>query len=173
MLKRSLLPCRLLAPLFSLAIFLSLAPDAPARGSFRPSFSRSSATTSDKTDSIKVCPDLVKAARIAERNARSRSIRRCWRYVKRALVAADAVDSYPNGVSAKYAGSVLTRNYGFTKLDDVKRPEDAPVGAVLVYGGRGHGHVEFRTEHGYASDFKSSKHSPRPLIGVYVIPADS
>ena len=171
MLKLSLLPCRLLAPAISLGVLLSLTPDAQARKVLR--HSSLSAGHAEKTQSIEICPDLVKAARIAENNALSHSIRRCWRYVKRALVAANAVDSYPNGVSAKYAGQELTRHYGFKKLDDVKRPEDAPVGAVLVYGGAGYGHVEFRTENGYVSDFKTTKHSKRPLIGVYVKPADS
>ncbi|WP_193212842.1 hypothetical protein [Luteolibacter marinus] len=115
-----------------------------------------------------ISPGLVKAARIAESNARSRPTHYCWRYVKRALLAAKVVDSYPDGVSAKYAGSVLTRDFGFVKLDEVKKPEDAPVGAVLVYGGAGHGHIEFRTEKGYVSDFKTANHSKRPLTGVYV-----
>ena len=169
MLTLSLLPCRSLTLLVSAAALLALAPDADARKVLRHSSLRSDAPAAER--SLRVCPDLLEATRIAERNARSHTIHRCWRYVKRALVAANVVDRYPNGVSAKYAGAELTRNFGFRKLSCVKRPEDAPVGAVLVYGGRGHGHVEFRTEGGYVSDYKSPRHSNRPLIGVYVKPA--
>ena len=46
-----------------------------------------------------------------------------------------------------------------------------PVGSVLVYGGRGAGHVEIRTDDGFVSDFKSNKPSKRPLIGVYIKPS--
>lgn len=115
-----------------------------------------------------MCPNVIEAVRIAKNNANPRATRYCWRYVKRALLAADAVDSYPEGVSAKYAGAILTDQYGFIHLDDITDPEDAPVGAVLVYGGAGHGHIEIRTENGYVSDFTTKNHSKRPLTGVYV-----
>ena len=161
MLTPALLPCRFLATL--LATFLALASsqaDAlpqPSRSHF---FNRS-------IRSVEVSPDLVEATKIAITNAKSGSTKRCWRYVKRALVAANAVDSYPDGISAKNAGQELTEHHGFTKLD-ISNPEDAPVGAILVYGGEGYGHVEFRTEDGYVSDFKASRPSQRPLTGVYV-----
>ena len=48
-----------------------------------------------------------------------------------------------------------------------------PVGSVLVYGGRGAGHVEIRTEGGFVSDFVSRTPSERPLVGVYVKPPAS
>jgi hypothetical protein len=54
----------------------------------------------------------------------------------------------------------------------VNDPHAAPVGAVLVYGGRGAGHVEIRTETGFVSDHASLKPSPRPLIGVFVKPVE-
>lgn len=114
---------------------------------------------------------MIDAMRIAERSARNRSIRRCWRFVKQALVSADAIACYPKTVYAKQAAEELPRRYGFTRLD-VTEPHDAPVGSVLVYGGRGAGHVEFRTENGFVSDHASSKPSPRPLIGVFVKPND-
>jgi len=41
---------------------------------------------------------------------------------------------------------------------------------VLVYGGPGAGHVEFRTEQGFVSDFLSLHPSTRPLIGIYIKP---
>ena len=41
---------------------------------------------------------------------------------------------------------------------------------MLVYGGRGAGHIEFRTNTGFVSDFYNTNPSTRPLIGVYVKP---
>lgn len=157
MLTPALLPCRLLASILALALSQADAHAQRASSHFPNRNSRS----------VEVSPDLVEAAQIAETNARSRSIKRCWRYVKRALVAANVVDSYPDGISAKNAGRELTEHYGFTRLD-ISNPEDAPVGAILVYGGEGYGHVEFRTQSGYVSDFKASRPSSRPLTGVYV-----
>lgn len=114
---------------------------------------------------------LIEAARIAERRARARSIRRCWRFVKQALLKAEVVESYPRTVYARQAGTELTRDFGFHKID-VTDPHQAPVGAVLVYGGRGAGHVEIRTETGFVSDHASNNPSRRPLTGVYVKPRE-
>lgn len=160
MLTSALLPCRFLALTTAIALSLVLSEQTQAR------FFRDS----DKI--VAICPDLLKASQIAEANARPRSIRSCWRYVKCALVAANVVDSYPEGIAAKNAGQELTRHFGFTKLA-ISNPEDAPVGSILVYGGKGYGHVEFRTEDGYVSDFKASHPSRRPLTGVYVKPAST
>ena len=158
MLTQALLPCRFLVSAIAFTLFFSFGLSERSEARF----------FLNRFQTVEVSPDLLKASHIAEANARPRSIKRCWRYVKRALVAAQVVDSYPEGVSAKYAGRILTQQHGFTKLDNIKDPEKAPVGAVLVYGGKGHGHVEFRTEDGYVSDFKASRPSPRPLTGVYV-----
>jgi len=112
---------------------------------------------------------MVRAAEIAQLRARGHSISRCWRYVKSALLAAKIIDSYPSTAYAKQAGKELQSRYGFTKIS-VSDPFKAPVGAVLVYGGRGAGHVEIRTAYGFVSDFQSQKPSARPLIGVYIKP---
>jgi hypothetical protein len=114
---------------------------------------------------------MIEAMHLAERGARSRSIHRCWRYVKRALQAADVVECYPQTALAKQAAVELPSRYGFERLD-VDDPFEAPVGSVLVYGGRGAGHVEFRTETGFVSDHASRKPSPRPLIGVFIKPVE-
>ena len=58
------------------------------------------------------------------------------------------------------------RDFGFKKLA-VQDPYAAPIGAVLVYGGRGAGHVEIRNKTGFVSDFRAAKPSKRQLIGVY------
>ncbi len=160
MLNLSLLPCRLLAPAIALTFALAHASAHPAKAH--------SSSFDHGKQSVEVSPELVDAARIAQANAKPRPTKYCWRYVKRALVASNAVDSYPDGVSAKYAGKELIAHHGFQKLNDITKPKDAPVGAVLVYGGKGHGHVEIKTKNGYVSDFSTTRPSKRPLTGVYV-----
>lgn len=114
----------------------------------------------------KLSPVMTKAATIAQDRAHAHSQRTCWRYVKEALLAAGAVNSYPKTALAKQAGDELVNSYGFKKLP-VTDPYAAPVGAVLVYGGKGAGHVEIRNKNGFASDFRTPTPSKRKLIGVY------
>jgi hypothetical protein len=109
---------------------------------------------------------LVHAASIAQERARAHSKSRCWHYVKNALVASGIISSYPKSVYAKEAGEELVRDYGFKRLP-IRDPYAAPIGAVLVYGGRGAGHVEIRNKTGFVSDFRAPKPSKRKLIGVY------
>jgi hypothetical protein len=112
-------------------------------------------------------PKLRRAATIAEERARAHSLRKCWCFVKEALVASGVVKSRPQTPLAKQAGQELVNNYGFKKLP-VSNPYEAPVGSVLVYGAkRAAGHVEIRTETGFVSDFRSETPSRRPLIGVF------
>lgn len=125
----------------------------------------------DEPDEFAMDSRMVEAAHLAQRAARRSSINRCWRYVKRALQAAHVVECYPQTALAKQAAVELPERYGFERLD-VEDPFEAPVGAVLVYGGRGAGHVEIRTEKGFVSDHASLKPSPRPLIGVFVKPCE-
>ena len=112
---------------------------------------------------------MLNAARIAADRAHAHSTSSCWRYVKQALLASKTIDSYPKTAYAKQAGSELTNSYGFKKIA-VTDPYAAPLGSVLVYGGRGAGHVEIRTATGFVSDFQTPRPSSRPLIGVYVKP---
>lgn len=115
----------------------------------------------------KLDPTLARAATIAQERANAHSKSRCWRYVKQALLAAGAVDSYPKTALAKQAGDELVHNYGFKKLP-VSNPYAAPVGAVLVYTAKGGaGHVEIRTKTGFVSDFRAKTPSKRKLIGIY------
>jgi hypothetical protein len=114
-----------------------------------------------------VNPNLLRAATIAQERANAHSRERCWHYVKQALLASGAVSSYPKTVYAKQAAQELVSSYGFKKLP-VRDPFQAPVGSVLVYGGKkAAGHVVIRTRDGFVSDFKSKIPSPRPLIGVF------
>jgi len=112
-------------------------------------------------------PKLRRAATIAEERARAHSLRKCWCFVKEALVAAGVVKSRPQTPIAKQAGQELVNNYGFKKLP-ISNPYEAPVGSVLVYDAKAAaGHVEIRTETGFVSDFRSKIPSRRPLIGVF------
>lgn len=112
-------------------------------------------------------PKLTRAATIAEERANAHSKSRCWRYVKQALLASGAIDSYPKTALARQAGDELVNSYDFTRLA-VRDPYQAPIGSVLVYGsGRAAGHVEIRTARGFVSDFRAATPSHRPLIGVY------
>ena len=72
--------------------------------------------------------------------------------------------------TSKYAWQAadeLQEKFNFKKLD-ITDPFDAPIGSLLVYGGPGSGHVEFRTAEGFVSDFITDHPSRRPLIGVFV-----
>jgi hypothetical protein len=120
-----------------------------------------------KSAHIRYDSRMIAAAEIAAERAHLHSTDRCWHSVKNALVDAQVVPTRPTTEYAKEAGDELQSKYGFTKIW-VQSPWDAPVGAVLVYGGHGAGHVEFRTQTGFVSDFISAKPSTRPLLGVYV-----
>ena len=122
-----------------------------------------------KAGSFRYDKTMLNAARIAADRAHAHSQSTCWRYVKQALLAAKTIDSYPKTAYAKQAAAELTTSYGFKKLA-ISNPFKAPLGSVLVYGGRGAGHVEIRTETGFVSDFATPNPSKRPLIGVYVKP---
>ncbi len=123
-----------------------------------------------KSANFKYDKRMIMAAQIAAERAHAHSTSRCWSYVKNALVSANLVSSRPTTEYAKEAGDELTRKYGFKRLA-INDPFAAPLGSVLVYGGKGAGHVEFRTSKGFVSDFTTDRPSRRPLIGVYVKPS--
>jgi hypothetical protein len=114
----------------------------------------------------RIDPHLLKAARIAESRSSAHTSYRCWRSVKDALLEAGAVAARPTTSYACDAADELTSRYGFVRLP-IRNPYYAPVGSVLVYSGNGAGHVEFRTEHGFASDYHSPWACRFHLIGVY------
>jgi hypothetical protein len=123
-----------------------------------------------KSARLKYDPRMIHAAHIAQQRAQPRMTWHCWKYVKDALLAAHVVEHRPVSIWARQAGAELARNYGFKKLS-TRDPFAAPVGAVIVYGGRDAGHVELRTQSGFASDFNSRRPYPRPVLGIYVKPA--
>lgn len=123
-----------------------------------------------KSGGLKYDPRMIRAAQIAEQRAHPHMTWHCWAYVKDALLAANVVENRPVSVWARQAGSELSARYGFKKLWTTN-PYAAPVGAVIVYGGQDAGHVELRTEDGFASDFTSRTPYPRPVLGIYVKPA--
>jgi hypothetical protein len=110
---------------------------------------------------------LIRAATFAEERANARSKGLCWHYVKTALVASGAVNSYPTSTYAAEAGTELMRSYGFIKLSSVHDPYSAPVGAVLVYGSTPRGHVEIRTRDGFVSDYHSKNRCYWPFVAAY------
>ena len=122
---------------------------------------------SPKLESFHVDPLMMEATEIATLNARKHSRRRCWRSIKDALVEARAVPFRPTSKYARQAGDELQQKFGFSKLE-ISDPFAAPISSILVYGGRGAGHVEFRTQDGFVSDFINPRPSRRPLLGVYV-----
>ena len=123
-----------------------------------------------KSGGLRYDARMIRAAQIARQRAHPRMTWHCWAYVKDALLAANVVSSRPKSAWARQAGAELCRDYGFKKLS-TRNPYDAPVGAVIVYGGNDAGHVELRTETGFASDFISREPYPRPVIGIYIKPA--
>lgn len=123
-----------------------------------------------KSQNIKYDKRMIMAAQIAAERAHKHSTMRCWSYVKNALVSAHVISSRPTTGYAKQAGDELQSKYGFKKLA-INDPYKAPLGSVLVYGGKGAGHVEIRTAKGFVSDFTTEHASRRPLIGVYVKPS--
>ena len=162
-----------IALLFLGAALLSAPLDARADGSL---FDRSTARPvgpdlqqilGPKSAGIRYDSRMIRAAQIAAQRARKHSTSQCWHYVKDALVDAQVVSSRPGTAYAKQAADELCSKYGFTKLK-VNNPFQAPIGSVLVYGGRGAGHVELRTQYGFVSDFVSLTPSSRPLIGIYI-----
>ncbi len=114
----------------------------------------------------RIDPKLLHAANIAQERANARTHYRCWQYVKEALLAAGVVGSYPTTAYAAEAGHELAQKYGFQRLS-ITDPYKAPLGAVLVYGNRGRGHVEIRTKDGFVSDYHSKNRCFYPLIAVY------
>jgi len=111
-------------------------------------------------------PKLARAATVAQERSSAQSKAHCWHYVKEALVAAGVINSYPKTAYAAEAGDELMRSYGFKRLP-IHDPYAAPIGAVLVYGDKNHGHVEIRTREGFVSDYHSKYHCFYPLIAVY------
>ena len=162
--------------LFVVSLLCLLAPvKSRADGSlFDPENARKLDTTEvhafgPKAGNFRYDKTMLNAARIAADRAHAHSQSSCWRYVKQALLAAKTIDSYPKTAYAKQAAEELTTDYGFKKLA-ITDPYAAPLGAVIVYGGPGAGHVEIRTVEGFVSDFSTPRASSRPLIGVYVKP---
>ena len=169
--RTALLPIALLAAAFFCAVSTGLASDSLYNPSNAQSISGNALIHfGPKAGNFRYDKRMIHAAEIAEQRAHTHSHRRCWHYVKEALVDAQVVNKYPGTANAKQAGDELIKNHGFKKLA-IRDPFAAPLGAVLVYGGRGAGHVEIRSLHGFVSDFESPKPSSRPLIGVYVKPS--
>lgn len=123
-----------------------------------------------QSSGVKYDSRMIRAMEIAKKRAHPKMTWYCWKSVKDALLAAGLVNSRPTSAWAKNAGTELCQRYGFVQLKRIRDPRDAPIGAVVVYGGSDAGHVELRTPSGFVSDFVSSTPYPRPLVGVFVKP---
>lgn len=141
-------------------------------------------------------PEVKASIKYAMRNKSPRSRKYCYRYVKRALLGGKIVRSYPPGAYAKQGVRDLKRQGMVNLLDDpkyraqIKSPEDAPKGAVIVYhnGTNEYGDIQIKTDWGtkggYVSDFHSEKSflnspkarryarlgKPYKMIGIMVKP---
>ena len=158
--------------------FLALCNFAKAQGSFGYSnsdtgfgggfgFSYVTHSAPPAKSDPRMDPALVRAAKFADQRAGRYSTARCWHFVKDALVEAGAVHSRPVTAYAIQAGDELMRQHGFVRLR-ISDPYRAPIGAVIVYSGYGGaGHVELRTAHGFASDYRSRFACRYQMIGVY------
>lgn len=169
-----MIPAKLSVHILTLAalLFCAMATQAAEKSLFDPKTAQKIdlsklSILGPKASKFRYDKRLLKAAEIAAERARGRSHGVCWRYVKDALLSAGLVDSRPKTAYAKEAAHELTADYGFRQVRCTD-PYKAPLGSVLVYGGKGAGHVELRTKKGFVSDFVSLKPSKRPLIGVYV-----
>lgn len=139
---------------------------------------------------------VAEAIRAAKRAA-GHSKKLCYRYVKRALLAGDLLDTYPQGSYPRNSVGEFKRQGMVNLLDNpkysgkIKRAEDAPKGAVLIYRhGRHPGHIEIKTANGknatYVSDYQSPRSimssvhgisqkklgDPYELIGVMILPPE-
>jgi hypothetical protein len=170
---------RLLLPLLAFALLLTVLHRQAAAQGYYAAFGSGTINYVPSADGLflipqapratydkRIDPHLVKASRIADTNAFPHTHLRCWQYVKNALLQAGAVGARPSTSYACQAGSELTSRYGFVRLP-IRDPYRAPIGAVLVYQGGGAGHVEIRTAHGFASDYRSVWACRYRLIGVY------
>jgi hypothetical protein len=163
------LPILLTALLFTIAV--AFADDSLVdRSQMRRLTPEEQRTFGPRSGGFRYDARMIHAAEIARQRAHPRMTWHCWAYVKDALLAANVVPTRPTTAWAREAGVDLCRNFGFKRLS-TRNPYEAPVGAVIVYGGHDAGHVELRTETGFASDFISTEPYPRPVLGIYVKPA--
>lgn len=136
---------------------------------------------------IKKAQDGTHIRRDRNRNIISRnknpniSSHHCYMHVK---IAMDDFVTVPMvKIPAKEAGPELKAN-GFVNLMEdpemrskIRAPSDAPYGAILVYAGKGAGHIEIKGKNEYVSDYTSDvpvtggdymSGNRRQLIGVYI-----
>ena len=110
--------------------------------------------------------------RIGQENCRAKPGGKCFAAVKAALIASGVTSEYLTGVSAKFAHTqgILTRA-GFKTVKNCSSTT-APIGAILVYSGGKHGHIEVNTGKGFCSDFCKSqpidRYARRKLLACYV-----
>jgi hypothetical protein len=158
-----------------------------------PETGRFTTSPAESGDALRSSPKAIAAANYAQSHAHASSGGKCYTFVKRALLATKISTHYLTGVAAQDAGPNLEA-LGYKNVLGVgkfKSPYDAPTGAIIVYKatkdahlnpndhGWQYGHIEFRTEKGFASDYFSQRARTgdasngmtgkfRTVIGIYV-----
>ncbi len=127
-------------------------------------------------------PQISKMLTYAHKKIKPRKVPHCYRAVKLALLNAGLIDRYPTGRKADDAIEALKnlKEFGFVNLMKqepkvFKTIQDAPHGAVLVYKGGPHGHVEIydRIHDTGVSDFVRTKVlKTRKLVGILIKKTD-
>lgn len=116
--------------------------------------------------------EVSKTLKYAMRNKSARSKKLCYRYVKRALMGGDLVQTYPPGGHARDAVRDLKAQGMVNLLDNpkyknmIKSPSDVPKGAVIVYhnGTRESGDVQIKTDWGDKGGYVSDFHTPNSFL---------
>lgn len=124
----------------------------------------------------------AKSRVLSEKRDPSKSLGRCYAYVKDAMVACYGIERAKiTGGSAIDAIVCLPKLGWVNMIDQYKTQFDAPADSILVYSGGKHGHIEIASDSfvkkEFVSDFlhsfdmvngKSGKRIGRKLVGVFV-----
>lgn len=126
--------------------------------------------------------ETAKIRVLSEKSDPSKSIGRCYAYVKDAMVACYGIERAKiTGGSAIDAMLCLPKLGWLNMIDQYPTQFDAPADSILVYSGGKHGHIEIASDSfvkkEFVSDFlhsfdmvngKSGKRIGRKLVGVFV-----
>lgn len=125
--------------------------------------------------------ETAKARVLSENRDPSKSIGRCYGYVKDAICSYYGIErSKITGGSAIDAMQTLPKLGWVNMIDQYPTQLDAPADSILVYSGGKHGHIEIASDSfvkkEFVSDFlhsfdmvngKSGKRIGRKLVGVF------
>lgn len=126
--------------------------------------------------------ETAKARVLSEKRDPSKSLGRCYAYVKDAMVACYGIERAKiTGGSAIDAMLCLPKLGWVNMIDQYQTQFDAPADSILVYSGGEHGHIEIASDSfvkkEFVSDFlhsfdmvngESGKRIGRKLVGVFL-----